>query len=317
MKSGTTKLKPRRMLAQPSPRAPSKAQTPAEHYTNHTMWIDTHCHLDAPEFDADRQTIIDRASQAGVGMIVVPAIMPSTFEAARQAASQCHGTYALGIHPLFVQQAGDDAIDQLRTALQQHHADPRLVAIGEIGQDHFALSLKDPAINALQDRIYAAQLALAVEFDLPVIVHVRRSADDVLKHLRRLKQQGKVVPGGIAHAFNGSAQQAQAFIDLGFKLGFGGAMTFERALQIRRLAADVPTDAIVLETDAPDIPPHWLYVLEQDRAKGITSRNEPAELPRIAQTLATLRGWSLAQTRDITTANALQALPRLKTLVRA
>ena len=281
------------------------------------MWIDTHCHLDAPEFDHDRQAVIERASQAGIGMIVVPAVMPSTFEAARQAALQCHGTYALGIHPLFAKQAGDDAIDQLRAALQQHHADPRLVAIGEIGLDHFVDSLKDEASNALQDRVYAAQLALAAEFDLPVIVHVRRSADDLLKHLRRLKQQGKAMPGGIAHAFNGSAQQAQAFIELGFKLGFGGAMTFDRALQIRRLATDLPAESIVLETDAPDIPPHWLYVLEQDRAKGLTSRNEPAELPRIAQTLATLRGWSLGQTRDLTTANALQALPRLQALVRA
>ncbi len=281
------------------------------------MWIDTHCHLDAPEFDHDRQAVINRALQAGVGMIVVPAVMPATFEAARQAALQCHGTYALGIHPLFAKQAGDDAIDQLRAALQQHHTDPRLVAIGEIGLDYFVPRLQDEASKALQDRVYAAQLALAVEFELPVIVHVRRSADDLLKHLRRLKQQGKAMHGGIAHAFNGSAQQAQAFIDLGFKLGFGGAMTFDRALQIRRLAADLPAEAIVLETDAPDIPPHWLYVLEQDRAKGLTSRNEPAELPRIAQTLATLRGWSLDQARELTTANALQALPRLKTLVRA
>jgi TatD DNase family protein len=282
------------------------------------MWIDTHCHLDAPEFDADRSAVIERARKAGVGMIVVPAVMPSTFEAARQAALQCDGTYALGVHPLFVKEAGGDAaIDALRAALQQHHADPRLVAIGEIGQDHFVDGLKDPDSNALQDRAYAAQLALAVEFELPVIVHVRRSADDVLKHLRRLKQQGKAVPRGIAHAFNGSEQQARAFIDLGFKLGFGGAMTFDRALQIRRLAAEVPDDAIVLETDAPDIPPHWLYVQEKDRDQGRSSRNEPAELPRIAQTLAELRGWSLDQTRDITHANALQALPRLQALLPA
>ena len=279
------------------------------------MWIDTHCHLDAPEFDADRQAVIERARAAGVGLIVVPAVMPSTFDAARAAALQCGGAYALGIHPLFVKQAGDDAVDRLRQALLRHRDDPRLVAIGEIGQDHFVDSLKDPASNALQDRVYAEQLALAAEFELPVIVHVRRSADDLLKHLRRLKQQGKAVPGGIAHAFNGSAQQARAFIDLGFKLGFGGAMTFERALQIRRLAADVPAEAIVLETDAPDIPPHWRYVVEKDRAPGLTSRNEPAELPRMAQTLAELRAWSVDQTRDITTANAHQALPRLQKLI--
>lgn len=278
------------------------------------MWIDTHCHLDAPEFDADRAEVIARARAAGVGLIVVPAVTPATFEPARQAALQCDGAYALGIHPLFVRQAGGDAIDKLRLALQRHRDDPRLVAIGEIGLDHFVPSLQDEASRALQERFYAAQLALAVEFGLPVILHVRRSADHLLKHLRRLKSQGQQVPGGIAHAFNGSAQQAQAFIDLGFKLGFGGAMTFDRALQIRRLAVDLPSDAIVLETDAPDIPPHWLYVVEKDRAQGYTSRNEPFELPRIAQTLAELRGWSLEQTRDTSTANARQALPRLAAL---
>jgi TatD DNase family protein len=276
------------------------------------MWIDTHCHLDAPEFDADRLAVIARARDAGVGLIVVPAVMPSTFDSARLAAQQCGGAYALGIHPLFVNEAGDDALDRLRAALQTHRDDPRLVAIGEIGLDHFVPRLQDDASKARQDRFYAAQLALAVEFGLPVILHVRRSADDLLKHLRRLKSQNRPVQGGIAHAFNGSAQQAQAFVELGFKLGFGGAMTFERALQIRRLAVDLPDDAIVLETDAPDIPPHWLYVLEQDRAKGITSRNEPFELPHIAQTLAELRGWSIDQTRETTSANARQALPRLQ-----
>lgn len=278
------------------------------------MWIDTHCHLDASEFDADRAEVIARARAAGVGLIVVPAVTPADFEPARQAARQCDGAYALGIHPLFVRQAGDDAIDRLRQALQLHRDDPRLVAIGEIGLDHFVPGLQDEASRALQERFYAAQLALSLEFGLPVILHVRRSADHLLKHLRRLKSQGHRVPGGIAHAFNGSAQQAQAFVDLGFKLGFGGAMTFDRALQIRRLAVDLPADAIVLETDAPDIPPHWLYVQEKDRARGITSRNEPGELPRIAQTLADLRGWTTEQTRAITAANALQALPRLAAL---
>jgi TatD DNase family protein len=278
------------------------------------MWIDTHCHLDAPEFDADRAEVIDRAQAVGVGLIVVPAVMPSTFEPARQAALQCDGAYALGIHPLFVKPAGEGAIDLLRQALQTHHADPRLVAVGEIGLDHFVPELQDDASRALQEACYAAQLALAVDFELPVILHVRRSADVLLKHLRRHQAKGKPVAGGIAHAFNGSAQQAQAFLDLGFKLGFGGAMTFDRALQIRRLAADLPADAIVLETDAPDIPPHWLYVTQEARARGLTSRNEPGELPRIAQTLADLRGWSIEQTRQTTVANALSALPRLQKL---
>jgi TatD DNase family protein len=136
---------------------------------------------------------------------------------------------------------------------------------------------------------------------------VRRSADGLIAGLRRID-----VPGGIAHAFNGSAQQAQACTAMGLKLGFGGAMTFDRALQIRRLAAQVPDDAPVLETDAPDIPPYWLYRTAAQRSQGDrTLRNEPAELPRIAATLAELRGWSIEQTRAVTLANARAALPRL------
>ncbi|MES2089515.1 MAG: TatD family hydrolase [Pseudomonadota bacterium] len=279
------------------------------------MWIDTHCHLDAPEFDADRADVIDRARTAGVAWMVVPAVTPATFETARQAAEQCAGAYALGIHPLFVNEGGDDAVDRLRAALHAHRDDPRLVAVGEIGLDYFVPALQDEASRVRQEALYLAQLVLAVEFKLPVILHVRRSADGLLKHLRALKAQGRPVSGGIAHAFNGSEQQAQTFLDLGFKLGFGGAMTYERALQIRRLAAWLPADAIVLETDAPDIPPHWLYRSAQERAQGLTSRNEPGELPRIAQTLAEARGWSLDQTRDITTANALKALPRLAAII--
>jgi TatD DNase family protein len=279
------------------------------------MWLDSHCHLDAPEFDTDRAEVIQRARDAGVRLMVIPAVAASTFEPARQAAVQCGGAYALGIHPLFVRaESPEQALAHLAQALQQYRDDPRLVAVGEIGLDHFVPDLQDEASRALQERIYAAQLDLAVAHALPVILHVRRSADGLLKHLRRLRDAGRAVPGGIAHAFNGSPQQAQAFIDLGFKLGFGGAMTFERALQIRRLAADLPPEAIVLETDAPDIPPHWLYQTAEARAQGARSRNEPAELPRIAQTLATLRGWTLAQTQAQTTANALAALPRLATI---
>lgn len=275
------------------------------------LWVDTHCHLDAPEFEADRAKVITRAQAAGIGLIVVPAVMPSTFESARQAAHQCGGAYALGIHPLYVRAVAEDALDALAQALVRWRDDLRLVAVGEIGLDHFVPHLQDEASLALQERIYAQQLDLAVAHGLPVILHVRRSADRLLKHLRRLQGVGRPVAGGIAHAFNGSVQQAMAFVDLGFKLGFGGAMTFDRALQIRRLAAELPAHAIVLETDAPDIPPQWLYRTAQQRAQGLSSRNEPVELPRIARTLAALRGWSEDETLAITTHNALQALPRL------
>ena len=265
-------------------------------------WIDTHCHLDAPEFDADRGAVAERARAVGVGLQVIPAVASAHFETVRALAHATGHVYALGLHPLHVQREPADALDRLDDALQQHHGDARLVAVGEIGLDGFV-----PGLDwTVQERFYAGQLALAREFGLPVILHVRRSADALLKHLRR-----GGLHGGIAHAFNGSEQQARAFIDLGFRLGFGGAMTFDRALQIRRLAQTLPAESIVLETDAPDIPPHWRYRTAAERAQGLSSRNEPAELPRIAATLAALRGWTLDETAAITTANACAALPRL------
>jgi TatD DNase family protein len=277
------------------------------------FWIDTHSHLDAPEFDPDRAEVIERAREAGVRQVVV-SVMPSTFEAARQAAIDGDGAYALGSHPLFIHQVGDDAPDRLRAALQRWRNDPRLVAVGEIGLDGFVPEIQDESSREQQDRLYAAQLAVAQEAGLPVILHVRRTADQLLKHLRRMKAEGRAMSGGIAHAFNGSEQQAEAFVELGFCLGFGGAMTFDRALQIRRIAAWLPEAHLVLETDSPDIPPHWLYKTAEARAQGQRSRNEPAQLPRIAETLSELRGWSIAQTRRVTTANALRVLPRLAAL---
>ena len=243
-------------------------------------WIDTHCHLDAPEFDADRDAVWARARGAGVSMAVLPAVEVAHFDAVRALAHR-HGLgYALGIHPLYVHRAAAGDLDRLADALRSHRDDPRLVAVGEIGLDHFVPGLDRGA----QQHFYSAQLRLAQTVSLPVILHVRRSADGLLAGLRRCE-----VPGGIAHAFNGSAQQASEFVALGFRLGFGGAMTYERALQIRRLAQNLPEQVPVLETDAPDIPPQWLYRTAVARARGERTRNEPAELPRIAQTLAASR----------------------------
>lgn len=271
-------------------------------------WIDTHCHLDAPEFDADREAVFARAQAVGVQQIVIPAVLRQHFAGVRDLAHRHGLAYALGIHPLYVGQSADDDLPALRQALQGGLADPRLVAVGEIGLDYFVPGL-DPE---RQERFYVAQLEMARDAGLPVILHVRRSADGLLKALRRIK-----VTGGIAHAFNGSDQQAQTFIDLGFKLGFGGALTFDRALQIRRLATELPLSAIVLETDAPDIPPHWLYKTAAQREAGERSRNEPAELPRIAAELAALRGISVEELAQATTANAHAALPRLAALAPA
>jgi TatD DNase family protein len=272
------------------------------------MWIDTHCHLDAAEFDGDRPDVVARARGGGVDMVVLPAVAANNFDAVRRLAHEHGFAYALGIHPLLVAQAAEGDLDRLQQALRQHRDDPRLVAVGEIGLDHFVPGL-DPA---LQERFYMAQLKLAREADLPVLLHVRRSADGLMKGLRRVP-----VVGGIAHAFNGSLVQAQQFVERDFRLGFGGAMTFDRALQIRLLAKAVPAHVPVLETDAPDIPPQWLYRTAAQRAAGATHRNQSAELPRIAQTLADLRGLSLAEVEALSTGNALAALPRLAALLPA
>lgn len=260
-------------------------------------WIDTHCHLDAAEFNGEQSGLALAAAAEGVARIVIPALSTSNFSAvAALAADNPNCVYALGIHPVCVPQANDSDLLALRTAVALAVTDPRFVAIGEIGLDFFIPELCEPAMRALQEYFYVEQLKIAREFSLPVLLHVRRSQDVLLKHLRRIQ-----VVGGCAHAFNGSFQQAHVFIDLGFKLGFGGAMTFTRALQIRRLATELPLDALVLETDAPDIAPSWLH----------PSRNTPQQIPRIGAVLATLRGMDDATIASATRANALAALPRL------
>ncbi len=271
-----------------------------------TVWIDTHCHLDAPELAADVAAVRQRAAAAGVAHCVLPAVQVSNFEDVRLMAHRFGDSYALGIHPLCTPQAQDGDLALLDAALAQHAGDPRLVAVGEIGLDYFAPGLDDE----WQQHFYREQLRLARKHGLPVIVHVRRSADKLLKHLRDLPV------AGIAHAFNGSLQQAQTFVSMGFKLGFGGAATFDRALQIRRLAAELPLDALVMETDSPDIAPHWLYRTAPQRAAGQPQgRNEPGELPRIAQAIAQLRGMAPDELAQATTRNACAALPRLAPLV--
>lgn len=274
------------------------------------MWIDTHCHLDAPEFGADHALAVqarERARGLGVGLCVIPAVMRQNLDTVRLLAHRLGDAYALGIHPLYVPQARDEDLDALDAALTEHRDDPRLVAVGEIGLDFFVPALCEPAMRERQTSLYRAQLRLARRHGLPVILHVRRSADALLGALRELP-----VAGGIAHAFNGSAQQAQAFLDLGFKLGFGGAVTFEPALKLRRLAAELPLSALVLETDAPDIPPHWLYATATERATGRPQGvNTPAELPRIGQVVADLRGVPADALARATSANALVALPKL------
>jgi len=244
--------------------------------------IDTHLHLDADEFASDREAVIKRAQSAGVNRFLIPSVWPANFTTVRDLAARLPGSvFALGVHPMYVEQTDDSAIVLLRAALQMGGA----CAVGEIGLDGFV----EGADTARQEWFFAEQLKLAREFDLPVVLHVRRAQDRVLKYLRRHR-----VRGGIAHAFNGSLQQAETFIELGFKLGFGGAMTYSGSTRIRELARTLPLESIVLESDAPDIPPAWL-------AGG---RNEPGEVAKFAQVLAELRGIREDEVAAVTTRNA-------------
>ena len=241
--------------------------------------------------------------------MVVPAVERANFQPVINLSLKHTQIYfALGIHPLYVDTAQPSDLILLKQLISEQLNDPKskLMAIGEIGLDFFVTK----ANRETQEYFLSEQLKIAQEFNLPVILHVRRAVDDVLKHLRR-----HAIRGGIAHAFNGSLQQAQEFIKLGFKLGFGGAMTYPRALKIRELAKILPLDSIVLETDSPDIPPHWLYATAAQRAAGQPQgRNTPGELPRIAAVVAQLRGMSVDELASATMANAGAALPKLAAL---
>jgi TatD DNase family protein len=263
-----------------SPVAPFLRATPSKQAA--PCFIDTHCHLDASEFNADRDAVYAAAIQGGVSTLVVPAVSRDNFAAVAATCERYSGCLpAWGLHPMLLDVHRPEHLADLRAQIEAQ----RPVAIGEIGLDLFVSNLD----YAGQETFYVEQLKIAQEYDLPVLLHCRRANDEILRHLRKIK-----VRGGIAHAFNGSPQQADAFIKLGFKLGFGGAFTWPRANNLRRLAVDLPLEAIVLETDSPDIPPVWL-------GRG---RNAPGEIPRIAQTLADLRQIELDAVAQATTRNA-------------
>ena len=250
------------------------------------MLIDTHIHLDAAQFDADRPQLIEAARAAGVAGFVLPAVERANFTAVEAlAAANADMCCALGIHPLYVMQARMEDVDVLDERLGEGAA----LALGEIGLDHFVTDV-DPG---RQQEFFKAQLRLARKHERPVILHVRRAIDPILRELRRTR-----VCGGIAHAFNGSRQQAESFIALGLRLGFGGAMSYEGSTRIRELARSLPLESIVLETDAPDIPPAW--------ARG--ERNLPQNLARYARILAELRGIEPEEVIEATGRNLVETL---------
>lgn len=261
------------------------------------MWIDTHCHLDAPEFSGHERQIAAEAAKAGVCHIVIPSIDRPGFASVTELAHACPNcSCALGIHPLYVAGSDESDLRILDEMLQKNLADPHLVAIGEIGLDFYLPELTRPPLREKQEFFFVEQLKMAKKHGLPVLLHTRRAVDTVLKYLRRHD-----IHSGIAHAFSGSLQQAQAFIEQGFKLSFCGTATHERARQLRQLVATLPIDTIVVETDSPDLPPAWKNRKE----------NSPLELPRIGEALAALRGIPTVELAQHTRQNAIKAIPKL------
>jgi TatD DNase family protein len=260
-------------------------------------WFDTHVHWDATEFDEDRDAALERAYAAGVRYCLNPSVTVLGIEQVRQLAAQSEHRAqwprifpAYGIHPLYVEQSQADDVQLLECELLRH----RPVAIGEIGLDAYVGA---PDFDK-QRQIFEDQLVLAMTHRLPVILHVRQAVEAVIQSIKRVQTREKKIPGGIAHAFNGSLVQAKQLIDMGFVLGFGGSCTYEGSRRIRLLAAQLPLHALVLETDAPDMVPAW------HRGR----RNEPSHLARIAETMAVLRKISLAELAEQTTFNAFQVL---------
>lgn len=258
------------------------------------MWTDTHLHLDAQEYDPDRPEVVQRARSMHVTRFVLPAVCASNFSTVKALAARTPGAvYCLGIHPLFVEKAKPDDLALLRQHVEENLNDPLFAGIGEIGLDGFVPGLDfDKQVS-----FFHAQLKIAQDFDLPVVMHVRKAQDPVLKGLRRYRPRS-----GIAHAFNGSFQQAEQFLALNMCLGFGGASTFTRALQLRRLIQHLPAEALVLETDGPDIAPEWIN----------KQRNAPEHLERIAHCIADIRMVSPNDLSTMTEQNAERALPALK-----
>ena len=252
------------------------------------MWIDSHCHLDAPEFDADRDEVVAQSRADGVEAIINLPGHVDHFAQAKATRERYGCLTGFGIHPMWVAGPAGHSSREHIAVLRQWVKREKPDLIGEIGLDFFVADFN----QSEQEWFFAEQLKIARDFDLPVSLHVRRSQDHLLKHLRRIK-----VRGGFAHAFNGSAQQAQEFVKLGFCLGFGGTATFPQAQRVRALLRDVPLENVVVETDAPDIPPSFLGTM------GSTARNSPVFLPQIGVLLASVRGITAESFAAATTDN--------------
>jgi len=259
------------------------------------FFIDTHCHLD---FLHDVDVQVSSALAANVRYIIIPAVNPHNWHKVIDLAYRYNCGYCLGIHPFYANQVGCDDIANLQKLLSSKKDDPHLLAVGEIGLDFW---IENHNLKQQQWLLHE-QIKLATEFALPIIVHARKAVETVFVLVKKYQSVGLT---GIIHAFNGSLQQAANFIDLGFKLGFCGAVTYQRARKLRYLASKLPLTSIVLETDAPDMHPAWI----SDRK---TVQNSPMQIPAIAEVIADLRGIDIFTFTKIVNANTCQILPKLR-----
>ncbi len=248
--------------------------------------IDSHCHLDNPAFDGDRQQVLDRARSAGVRGFVIPGTTQESWQKILDLALLHDDIHpALGLHPYFCGEYAPGQIEQLQTLAEAAHP----VAIGEIGLDYY----RGKGNQELQLQLFELQLQMAQNLGLPVILHTRKAHDQVLDLLKKHS-----LKGGISHAFNGSWQQARQYMNLGFCLGFGGMLTHERSSRLRTLAKAIPLEYLVLETDAPDMP----------GAAHQYQRNSPEYLPEVLDTLIGIRQEDRQNIAATTTANVKRAL---------
>ena len=251
--------------------------------------FDSHSHLDAPEFEHDRQAVISRAQDAGVKQQLLPAVEYASWSNLKDVCDLYAGLYpAYGFHPMYLSSHRPEQIPALRLWIEKEK--PK--AVGECGLDFFVEGL-----DAEQQRFYfIEQLKLAREFELPVVVHARRAVDEVIASIRKTG-----VSSGVVHSYSGSEEQARQLFNMGFSLGIGGPITYERAQRLRRLVKNMPIEYLLLETDSPD----------QPNADYRGQLNEPARLVDVLKIVAELRGQSEEEIARATTANAEKMFLRI------
>jgi len=254
------------------------------------MIIDSHCHIDFNDFDLDREQVLARASQLGIKKIIVPGVMQKTWDKISRYCKQYPQLYpCFGLHPYYIEQHSENDLSLLKQQIQQNTT----VAVGECGLDFYLKDLD----KTKQQFYFESQLDIAREFSLPVVIHARKSTEEIIKTLKRR-------PGlnGMIHSYSGSYEQAVQLIDLGFYLSFGGPVTYEKSSRLRKLVQSLPLESILVETDAPDQPVAKASVYNARAAN--SRRNEPAYITDVVDTIAQLHNKNREEIAAITTENA-------------